>query len=213
MKKIISLLLAVILAAGMCIPAFAAEKESPSPKLKAAGDYPVIIIRGMDFTGLYIDYGTDSQHNCMGDINIGKILKAVGEAAAIKLFKNDRQEATRKLIVELNEIFGGYACNEDGSSKYNVGTEKFPLAAGNYPELLSREPYEYGITRTVSEAIGGENVYYFNYDWRMSPLDIAVEVRETVERAMKDHNCDKVNIISASMGGVMTVAYLTKYGF
>ncbi len=213
MKKIISLLLAVILAAGMCIPAFAAEKESPSPKLKAAGDYPVIIIRGMDFTGLYIDYGTDSQHNCMGDINIGKILKAVGEAAAIKLFKNDRQEATRKLIVELNEIFGGYACNEDGSSKYNVGTEKFPLAAGNYPELLSREPYEYGITRTVSEAIGGENVYYFNYDWRMNPLDIAVEVRETVERAMKDHNCDKVNIISASMGGVMTVAYLTKYGF
>ena len=213
MKRTVSILLAAVLILSACVPAFAAGKEDTGKSLKAAGDYPVLIIRGMDFTGLYIDYGTDSQHNCMGDINIGKILNAVAEAAAIKLFKNDRQEATRKLIVELNEIFGGYACNDDGSSKYNVGTERFPLSADNYPELLSREPYEYGITRTVSEAIGGENVYYFNYDWRLNPLDNADEIKETVDRAMKDHNCDKVNIISASMGGVMTVAYLTKYGF
>ncbi len=213
MKRIISVLLALILAATVCVPVFASEKESEANTLEAAGGYPVIIIRGMDFTGLYIDYGTDNQHNCMGDINIGSILKAVGSAIVSRVFKNDRHEATHKLCVELNEIFGGYACNDDGSSKYNVGTEKFPLAAGNYPELLKREPYEYGITRSVSEAVGGENVYYFNYDWRMNPLDIADEIKETVDRAMKDHGCNKVNIINASMGGVMTVAYLTKYGF
>lgn len=213
MKKFISLIMALIMAVGVFTPAFAAEKSGEKTPIAAAGNYPVIVIRGMDFTGLYLDYGKETQRNCMGEINIGSILKAVGEAAAIKIFKNDRRAATHRLIETLGEIFDGYACNEDGSSKYNVGTEKLPLSADNYPELLEREPYEFGITRTVSQAIGAKNVYYFNYDWRMNPLDIADEIKETVDRMLSEHNCDKINIISASMGGVMTVAYLTKYGF
>ena len=33
-----------------------------------------------------------------------------------------------------------------------------------------------------------------------------------IERALLDHGCD-MNIICCSMGGVMTVGYLYKYGY
>ncbi len=213
MKKIISVLLAVTMIFGACIPAFAADENGRAETaLQPAGGYPVIVIRGMDFTGLYIDYGTENEHNCMGDINIGAILKAVGSALLTKLFKNDRKAATHILIEELYNIFGGYACKEDGSSKYNVGTEKLPGAIGNYPEFFDRVDYEFGITRTAAEKFGGDMVYYFNYDWRLDPMQTADEINETVETAMRDHNCDKVNLVNCSMGGLMSVAYMTKYG-
>ena len=213
MKKIISLLLAAAMIIGICLPAFAqSAADTPEPALSPAGDYPVIIVRGMDFTGLYLNYGKENEHTCLGDVNIGKILKAVGSALFTKLFKNDRKAATHILIEALMPIFEGYACNEDGSSKYEVGTEKLPGAIGQYPEFFERETYEFGITRTAAETFGADKVYYFNYDWRMNPLDIADEINETVERALAEHNCDKVNIVNCSMGGVMTVGYLTKYG-
>ncbi len=212
MKKFLSLMLAAVMIFGACIPSFAQEGSKTEAALQPAGGYPVIVVRGMDFTGLYIDYGTEKQHNCMGDIDIGGILKAVGSALLTKLFKNDRKAATHILIEELEKIFGGYACNEDGSSKYNVGTEKLPGAIGNYPEFFDRVDYEFGITRTAAEKFGGDMVYYFNYDWRLDPMQTADEINETVETAMRDHNCDKVNLVNCSMGGLMSVAYMTKYG-
>lgn len=212
MKKLLSLILAAVMAFCACIPAFAQESGKAETALEPAGGYPVIIVRGMDFTGLFIDYGTENQHNCMGDINIGGILKAVGSALLTKLFKNDRKAATHILIKELEKIFGGYACNEDGSSKYNVGTEKLPGAIGNYPEFFDRVDYEFGITRTAAEKFGRDKVYYFNYDWRLDPMQTADEINETVETALREHNCDKVNLVNCSMGGLMSVAYMTKYG-
>ena len=169
-------MLAAVLIFCACVPAFAQDESKTSPALQPAGGYPVIVVRGMDFTGLYIDYGTEKQHNCMGDINVGGILKAVGSALLTKLFKNDRKAATHILIEELEKIFGGYACNEDGSSKYNVGTEKLPGAIGNYPEFFDRVDYEFGITRTAAEKFGGDMVYYFNYDWRLDPMQTADEI-------------------------------------
>ena len=80
MKKFLSLMLAAVMIFGACIPAFAQEGNKTEAALQPAGGYPVIVVRGMDFTGLYIDYGTEKQHNCMGDIDIGGILKAVGSA-------------------------------------------------------------------------------------------------------------------------------------
>ena len=53
MKKVISVLLALVLAFGACVPAFAHSAQQAGE----CSDLPVVIVRGMDFNGLSIDYG------------------------------------------------------------------------------------------------------------------------------------------------------------
>lgn len=211
MKKTLSLLLAICMIFCICTPAFASDTEKS--KLTADGNYPVIIIRGMEFSGLYVDYGTENEKNCIGKIDVGKIVGALVKALAVRTFTGSREKATGEILDCAYEILDGFSCNDDGSSKYNVGQPKYPGAVSQYEIFDTESINEYGITRTAKETFGGDRVYYFNYDWRLNPLDIADDINKTVNRAMSENNSEKVNILCASMGGVMTVAYLTKYGY
>ena len=105
------------------------------------------------------------------------------------------------------------ACDKNGDSVYNVGVKEYPLSAANYEDFPLGDGHEDGILTEAVSRYGAEYVYYFNYDWRIDPLDAAVKIDEMINRAMTDHGCDKVNIICCSMGGVLTVAYLYKYGY
>ena len=213
MKKITAIIVSLMLIASSCIPSFAYSKAETPVAIQEGDKIPVVIIRGMEFTGLYLNYGTDNERNIMGDINIGSILSAIVKALGVKLFTGDREKATRYITDAALEILDGYSCNDDGSSKYNVGKERFPGAVSQYDDFDDVVDSELGITRTAKDTLGGDYVYYFNYDWRMNPLDIADEINETVERALEETGSDCVDIINCSMGGVMTIAYMTKYGY
>lgn len=57
MKKVISILLAVVLLFSTSASAFAAKAEEST----ITNNDPVILVRGMDFTNLMLDVGTESQ--------------------------------------------------------------------------------------------------------------------------------------------------------
>lgn len=206
MKKAICILLAFSMILGLCIPAFAEEKTESC-------DLPVIIVRGMEFTGLYIDYGTENERSVLGKIDAGEILKALGKAAGSLMFKPDVDGAMDVVLDYAYDLLEGYSVDSLGDSVYNIGQPKYPLSAENYDSLCEGTASEYGMTRACIEAFDEGHTYYVNYDWRMNPLDIADEINLAVETAIKTTGHDKVNIVCASMGGIMTVAYLTKYGY
>ena len=54
-------------------------------------------------------------------------------------------------------------------------------------------------------------VYFFSYDFRKSCRKAADELHEQIEQLISD-GADGVNIVCHSMGGLVTSAYVTKYG-
>ncbi len=210
MKKFVSLILAAAMLISFMIPAFAQENEvHDSAECEIV---PVIIVRGMDFTGLYLDYGTENQQPAINlDVAeiIGAVFKAIG--SGILHFSFD---ATIDVVAETAyDIFKNLSMDKNGESVYNIGLPQYPESVDNYPELLMGEYGELGMVRTCAETFPDGHTYYLNYDWRADPFTVSDEINALVENAIKTTGHKKVNIVCCSMGGIMTLAYLNEYGY
>lgn len=212
MKKIISLFLAVSMMFSVFIPAYAIETEESVHNADECTNIPVIIVRGMDFGGLYVDYGTENERSAI-NTDAGMIIKGVLKAIGTGIVKFNLDEVVDGVIEIVNDIFKNFSMDENGDSLYNVDVPKYPESADNYDNLRTGEGFEYGMVRTCIETFGEGHTYYVNYDWRLDPYVVADDIHAAVETAIKNTGHDKVNIVCCSMGGIMTVAYLTEYGY
>ncbi len=208
MKKIISIILAFALIVSVMVPAFATSEHNPD----VCQNTPVIVVRGMDFGGLYVDLGTENEKPAISveaKMIIMGVLKIIG-SGIINFSLDAAVDEVSKLAFE---IFKNFQMDKKGDSLYNVSTVKYSESADNYENLRNGEGFEYGITRTCIEAFGEGHTYYINYDWRLDPFVVADDINAAVEAAIENTGHDKVNIVCCSMGGQMTLAYLSKYGY
>ncbi len=179
-------------------------------------EYPFVLVRGMDFDGLYLDLGTDNESNCLKSFTFFGVLGTVLKACTGYIKTQSLDGFTAHIVDYVDYILGSMACDEDGNSKYNVSVYEYPLSVDNYPDLIASLEYsfkgEQGILREAIEEYGAENVYYMNYDWRLDPMDNADVLNNLIEQAKSDHNAEKVNLVCCSMGGIITDAYIYEYG-
>lgn len=210
MKKIISVLLIISMLVFTFVPAFA--KVDDDHNIDECTTYPVIIIRGMDFGGLTVDYGTE---NAVPVINadVPEIIKAVFKAIFTGIFTFSFDNAFDVVFDCAYDIFKYMSIDKNGESIYNIGHARYPESADNYEELCTGEWGELGMVRTCIEKLPDGHTYYLNYDWRLDPFVISDEINELVNTAIAETGHDKVNLVCCSMGGLMTVAYLTEYGY
>ncbi len=61
-----------------------------------------------------------------------------------------------------------------------------------------------------SKGAGGLNYYYFRYDWRYSPYDIADELHTFIEYICNKEKVEKVNIHARCYGSNVAAAYIAK---
>lgn len=210
MKKIISFVLAAAMLLSLAVPAFAAEEKQHNPA--ECENVPVIIVRGMDFGGLYLDYGTENQQPAIS-VDAGAIIAAVFKAIGSGIINLSLDAAFDVVIDCAYDILKNLSMDENGESLYNIGQPKYPESADNYSDLCEGEVNEFGMVRTCIEAFGEGHTYYLNYDWRADPFTVSDEINALVETAVKTTGHEKVNIVCCSMGGLMTMAYLTEYGY
>lgn len=216
MKKVISILLTAALMLGCGIPVSAANSSPGAPAAIETEDdsLPFVLVRGMEFNGLFYDHGTENQRGILGEISVGGVIGTLFKALFTTIIKFNKKAGVQVIIDYAKGILEGYSCDKNGGSLYDVGFYEYPLAVSNYPQAGFENGIgnEYGIIHAAIERYGAENTYYFTYDWRMNPLDVADGINRIVNRAIEESGKSKVNLACASMGGVMTVAYLTKYG-
>ncbi|MBE6820573.1 MAG: hypothetical protein E7516_05935 [Ruminococcaceae bacterium] len=208
MKKIISLILAFSLVFSLSIPAFAVEENT----FEDCDNVPVIVVRGMDFAGMYVDYGTENEQSIL-TIDAGTIIKGILKAVASGIINFSLDSAVKEIALLAKDIFKYFSMDENGDSLYNVTMPAYPDSADKYDDLREGTAFEYGIVRTCIEEFGEGHTYYINYDWRLDPFVVADDINAAVEAAITNTGHSKVNIICCSMGGQMTLAYLTKYGY
>lgn len=172
---------------------------------------PIVFVRGMDFPNLKINPDSDDSENAI-KFDFKTVAPFVSKAV-LNLIKGDKDSALENVIDCSYEIFKYNAMDENGDPLYNTGMVKYPESAENYPLFYDEYDLENGLTHTLIESMPAKHVYYIHYDWRLDPLTVADEINDTVNRAIEATGHEKVKIICSSMGGIMTMGYLTKYGY
>ena len=217
MKKLLSLLLCVLLLlpCGVLGGVGAAESRKAVFAEKDAEPLPFLLIRGMQFTGLTYKAGTDEERNAFGGINALDLVQTLGKAVAGGLMHRDINVFTDTLVDYADDLLGLMACDANGQSKYDVSVESYDHAVSQYPELwgaISSGVRELGILKRAVEEYGADNVYYYNYDWRLDPFMHAEKIEALIQTALRETGKSQINLCCASMGGILTMAYLSKYG-
>ena len=212
MKKTVSVLLCAVLLLTAAIPAFAAVDP-----WRTGSQHPVIFLAG-DGEPIY-------------DENDNQILK-ISESGLLGLFqgKGDGEEDNSELYMSIANVVMPFLIDgliSDNWDPYfeNLEKEIGDLFAEGRLDDNGEAPAGTGIS-SARRAQNEENrhwdkkggngydfySYQFWYDWRLDPLEIAVQLHDYIADVKAATHCDKVSLGSACLGGNVVLAYLSLYG-
>lgn len=206
-KKLLSLILSIVLVFTISVPAYAASAQS------VTDHDPVVLIRGMDFGNVMLNPETDEQTKA-NDFSVSTILSAVFNSSIItRTIKNGKDGTVDALIDVAYSLLKYNSMSETGDPLYNTGMVKYTDSVDYFENGFEGTNNEMGMLRKFTEEFEEDHIYYVNYDWRIDPYLVADEINDAVELAIRNTGHSKVSLVCSSMGGIMTVAYLSKYGY
>ncbi len=197
-KSVISILLCAVMLSGICITGFAAEEKTA-----------FIAVSGMNTFPLY-----DGENNKVYPLSTSTILEMVGKLlppVMSYLVTKDADKLADKIFPVLRDVFGVIACNPDGTSVMDIHTDTFASLVGETAFEDAKKDEE-GIVNAAMKKYGAENTFFFNYDWRLDPLDHADDLNLFIRKVREETKCDRLALACFSMGGTVTLSYLAKYG-
>jgi hypothetical protein len=186
-KRTVSILLVITLLFSCMFPVSAKTDACD------CGFSPIIYVAALGSATLYVDAGTENERVIFRPAQ-EDTLKLVGKLAlpAVQLAINKNYEAFgRSVSKAATEMFGPLAMDENGDSNPRITTK----------------------TTLPTDASHGPNRdYYFGYDFRVDPLVTAEKLHDYVQhvKTLTGHN--KVKFRASSLGGMIVMAYLDKYG-
>ena len=214
-KKIVSIVLAIVLAtAGLVVP------------VSAARTVPLVYVGGFCTTTLYKNFDEnvdikDAQPNAVfSEESITQLIENVApsflkDVVSFGIANKDYEKFAENLIPAINEFLAPVGCNPDGTSMDStVGFYQNWEPMSVYEEdgeIEYRDGFK-DVCYKYAEEYGSENVYSFQYDWRMSAMDNAVKLNEYIEHVKELSDARKVNIIAHSQGSTVVLAYLNAFG-
>ncbi|MBQ7654472.1 MAG: hypothetical protein IJS17_05310 [Clostridia bacterium] len=193
MKKILTILLALIIVLSMVVPAFANETSDDLPLVYFSG-------RGCSLVrpdGTYIWEPEGSVIDNMKD-NLSDIAKLMVKGNLTRNFD------------EFNDLI--YDCVAPVYSDSALGKDGFPTDGSTVPDHLN---WRLGLDRvktTIALDEGRYPVYRWHYDWRLSPITLADELNDYINAVLDETGAEQVNILSRCEGSTITYCYLYKYG-
>ncbi len=207
MKKIISLLLTALMIFTLAVPAFAAEGEAAEAE-KYDG-LPVVVVRGIDFAGLTYEDGSKAL-----TFNIMELFPLLIDAVLAQFMLKEEDALVDGIFGIAESVLSPIAADKEGNSIEPVSMVQYPESMASYPEFTENlaDVTEMGIVKTCINKYGAENTYFFTYDWRKTPAELASELNSLIETAKTDSGKEQVNIICASMGCMVTTAYMYYHG-
>ena len=209
MKKLTALLLALILALLCAVPAGA--KKTPAP---SEPDYPFLLVRGMDFGGLIYREDTPQEEDAFKGVDAKELVGVILKGLARGLLRGKVSVFTDDIIAYVTDIIGHVGCDENGDTRYEITMPQYNHAMSYYPDFVDDlgSGAEEGLLKLAIERYGAQNVYYYNYDFRLDPFEHARRIDKLINTALRETGKDKINVITASMGGILMDSYLYKYG-
>lgn len=196
MKKIISLLLAASMIFSVCSVAFAEESEAECNG--DCGILPIVYVPGFG-DGLYIDPESD-EPTPIYPPSSKDIIAAIPDliVAIVGVVTGNEVLFGKAAVKAANKLLQKLACDDNGKPVYDSSID--PL-----------EMPEYDCHRYVADDFE-ERAYKFRYDWRLSPIDNAADLKEYIECVKKLTGHNKIALICHSQGNTVVASYLELYG-
>ncbi len=206
-KKILSVILSLVLVALIVVPAFADE---------AKNNYnPVLIVTGISEYAI-VDGNGDNVFPLESDQTASLVAK-VAPSVAKYLVDKDSDALMDTLIPAFKDWLSPMACNPDGSVTYPETHLKYQFRESVEEEGIENvgcaDALDKDILQATVDAVGADKVYVYGLDWRIDPMVIADEINDYIQHIKQVTGYSKVSVAAISMGGVMTSAYLAKYGY
>ena len=178
MKKIFSLILALVMVLSCATVAFAQDEYVPT-----------IHVMGMANTSLIMDKGLETEKQVFGaeEEDMNAMIENLVFPLVLFLLGGSESRFAESLVEAVRPVFEYIKYDVNGNSAYNVSIEEEPEIDWDYSS--------------------------FTYDWRADPMVVADELKAFIETVKAHYSAEKVNLIAESMGGVMTSAYIYKYGY
>ncbi len=185
MKKLMSLILAVIMLFAVAVPGVQAL---------AAPNYVTIYIQGYgepiyDAEGNYIWYGgpVESMMTGLKDV-LDDLLIDLGIAS----ITGNYDEYCDRLYNAMAPAFKDLILDKDGNARDGSGIDSNML----------KDPYNVRYNRIKTGEIE------FEYDWRLSCEENAAILEQFIDRVCREKNYTKVNLLGRCLGGNIVAAYL-----
>lgn len=195
MKKLFSVILAVLMVFAVTVPAFAAL-SSPRRLVQ----YPSIYIHGN------AQEIVDPDENVVYPLNTSKdqiidICKKVLPKFGKGLVTNNFNEYYDAFEEEFAKLYDRCSLDKEGNAKYGTRINKKSIDAMEHDRHTDYYKNGYEIDN-----------YCFRLDWRLDPLYNADLLDAFIDDIIKTTGKDKVCLVSDCLGSVNIMAYLGKYG-
>ena len=199
-KTVLSLALCALLLLGTCSSALAAKEKTA-----------FIVVSGMGSFPLYDEAGVQV-FPPSSDVILPMVTELLPPVTAY-LFDKNADKLCDGIVPALTKAFGKAACDENGDTVYGISTPLFDGPLNDKLDYFAGETTdEAGIVNAGIEKYGVENTFFFNYDWRLSPLDHADRLNALIKYAKENTGCTRIALAAFSMGGTVVLSYLYKYG-
>lgn len=219
MKSLLSLALAVVMAASTCVMAFA----------KSGTVTPIICLHGFTGSDIYNYVNTDKEELILSFHTdhlayYGVLAYALGQmlwnSTPTPLNVEKFVYADPEAIVDNLATFARkteFNCDKNGNPKRGSGIKSFDGPLADHPEFFEQIETDNKIrgqviyAREFCERIGKENVYEFYYDWRLDGNVLGESLDRYIDMVKKQTGAKKVILNGDSEGGMVMAAYLDRH--
>lgn len=207
-KRVLSFLMVILLAAAVMSPALAASDKTPT-----------VIVPGYSSCQLYYHYGKTDQEQVWPFAPMDAVSETVKDLPnvlySLACFAlNNYDPLGRAISGGGQRILKKMFCDPNGKSLYDVTTYPNDPAISNYAYLQKNAPddvEEPDLCERLAGQLGGENVFVFHYDFRMSSYDSAGQLNDFIRAIRRYTGSKKVNLFGFSFGGLVVGTYLSRY--
>ena len=213
MKKLISVFLCAVLLLTAAVPALAAvdpvRTGSNIPIVFLAGDGEPIynendeVILKISENGLLglFQGKTDDEEGDNSEL-YESIANVLMPFLIDGLISDNWDPYFENLEKEIGDLFAEGRLDENGNAPAGTG-----ISSGRRAENERNR-------HTDKKGSNGYDMYSYQfwYDWRLDPLEIAVQLHDYIADVKAATHCDKVSLGSACLGGNVVLAYLSLYG-
>ncbi len=212
MKKwlCIALASAILVAA---VPIAAGAEKTPT-----TDQYPVILLPGLLENLLIRDKGEKTQEIVW--VPVRRMLRVAlkyGPKILYTVYRGTDEQIRALSETVFGEIGEGIRMNPDGTSRDNVSPVVSRAEESSYNALkksgkLRQVTYGPYMLKEIAAQIGGDRAFIFQYDWRLGPEEVALQLRDFIRDVKKMTGSERVNAAGTSFGSTVLLTYLHKYG-
>lgn len=158
--------------------------------------YPIVYVDGIASSDIY-RFNEDGSKDTIFPPTAQTIARAIAGMpksflASFATSKSGKTAVGKAFVEGCKEVFADFGCDKDGNIKANTGIDY-----DNTVPLLKA-------------AVRG---YYFSFDWRISPFEVAKQLNAYIKNVKEQTGSEKVNVVAFSMGGPMFLTYLKTFGY